>query len=60
MIVAMYARFSAVADLGKTSSIEVQIQMCKQKAMEVEVELGRSLKAPVRGNSLPPTSQHTP
>ena len=38
MIVAMYARFSAVADLEKTSSIEVQIQMCKQKAMEVEVQ----------------------
>ena len=54
MIVAIYARFSSVADLEKTSSIEAQIQMCKQKAMEVEVELGRSLKGPVRGNSLPP------
>ena len=38
MIVAMYARFSSVADLEKTSSIEVKIQRCKQKAMEVEVQ----------------------
>ena len=37
MIVVMYARLSSVADLEKTSSIEAQIQMCKQKAMEVEV-----------------------
>ena len=34
MIVAIYARFSSVADLEKTSSIEAQIQMCKQKAVE--------------------------
>jgi len=34
MIVAIYARFSSVADLEKTSSIEAQIQMCKQKTME--------------------------
>ena len=34
MIVAIYARFSSVADLEKTSSIEAQIEMCKQKAVE--------------------------
>ena len=34
MIVAIYARFSSMADLEKTSSIEAQIQMCKQKAIE--------------------------
>ena len=34
MIVAIYARFSSVADLEKTSSIEAQIQMCQQKAIE--------------------------
>ena len=34
MIVAIYARFSSMADLEKTSSIEAQIQMCKQKAVE--------------------------
>ena len=34
MIVAIYARFSSVADLEKTSSIEAQIEMCKQKAIE--------------------------
>ena len=34
MIVAIYARFSSVSDLEKTSSIEAQIEMCKQKAVE--------------------------
>ena len=34
MIVAIYARFSSVADLEKTSSIEAQIEMCKRKAVE--------------------------
>ena len=34
MIVAIYARFSSLADLEKTSSIEAQIQMCQQKAVE--------------------------
>ena len=33
MIVAIYARFSMV-DLEKTSSIEAQIEMCRQKAIE--------------------------
>ena len=35
MIVAIYARFSSLADLEKTSSIEVQVEMCKQKAIEM-------------------------
>jgi len=33
MIVAIYARFSMV-DLEKASSIEAQIEMCRQKAID--------------------------
>ena len=60
MIVAIYARFSSVADLEKTSSIEAQIQMCKQKAMEVEVRIGEKFEGTCEGQLSAPTSQHTP